>query len=64
MLDINSYRIDWVGALAAGVSAILALLLTKQFFPRSSGGTFYLIAGALTVILSLLLRLLLRYFGI
>jgi hypothetical protein len=61
---MNGYRTDWVGAIAAGIAAVIAFFLAKTIFPRSSGKLTYVIVGILTLVFSLVLRLMLRYFGI
>jgi hypothetical protein len=60
---MNGYQPDWVGAIAAGIAAVVAFFLTKTIFPRLSGKMTYLVVGFLTLLLSLVLRLLLRHFG-
>jgi len=61
---MNDYRTDWVGAIAAGIAAVVAFFLTKTIFPRLSGKLTYVVVGILTLLFSLLLRLVLRHFGI
>ena len=61
---MNNYQVDWVGAVGAGISAVIAFLIVKLFFKASSGVLFYLIVGVLTFVLSLGLRSVLRSIGI
>jgi hypothetical protein len=61
---VNNYQVDWVGAVGAGISAVIAFLIVKLFFKASSGVLFYLIVGVLTFVLSLGLRSVLRSIGI
>jgi hypothetical protein len=61
---MDGYQVDWVGAIAAGIAAILSFLITKAIFHRLSGKITYLVVGLLTLLFSLALRLLLRHFGI
>jgi hypothetical protein len=61
---MNGYHIDWVGAISAGATAAMVFFLTKRAFPRLTGARFYAVAGLLIAVFSLLLRELLRRFGI
>jgi high-affinity Fe2+/Pb2+ permease len=61
---MNNYQIDWIGAIAAGIAAVIAFFVTKTILPRLSGKITYVVVGFLTLLLSLGLRLLLRHFGI
>jgi hypothetical protein len=61
---MNGYHIDWVGAISAGATAAIVLFLIKSAFPRLTGVRFYAVAGLLIAVFSLLLRELLRRFGI
>jgi hypothetical protein len=56
------YHIDWVGAVSAGVTAAVVFSVVSAVFPRLKGASFYLIAGILIAVFSLLLRELLRLF--
>jgi hypothetical protein len=58
------YRIDWVGAIAAGAVAAVVFALSKVAFPRLTGVRLYVVLGFLIAVLSLFLRELLRHFGI
>jgi len=58
------YHVDWVGAIAAGVVAAIIFALSKIAFPRLTGVRLYLALGFLIAVISLLLRELLRHFGI
>jgi hypothetical protein len=58
------YRPDLIGAITAGIAAVIAFGLTKALFPRMSSKITYSVVGVLTLFLSLALRLLLRHFGI
>ena len=59
---MNGYRVDWVGALSAGVAAAAVFLLVKR--TKLTGAAFYIVLGLAVAGLSLALRVLLRYFGI
>jgi hypothetical protein len=61
---MNGYHIDWVGAISAGATAAIVFFLIKRAFPRLTGVRFYAVAGLLIAVFSLLLRELLRRFGI
>jgi len=61
---MNGYQADWIGAIAAGIAAVVAFLVAKAILRRSNGKGFYVVVGLLTVVFSLGLRTLLRYFGI
>jgi hypothetical protein len=58
------YQMDWIGAIGAGVSAVIAFSIAKLLFKAASGAVFYLVVGVLTFVLSLGLRLVLRSLGI
>ncbi len=58
------YQVDWIGAVGAGVCAVIAFLFAKLFFKMASGAMFYLVVGVLTFVLSLGLRSALRSVGI
>jgi hypothetical protein len=55
---------DWIGAIGAGISAVIAFLIAKLLLKTSSGATFYVVVGIMTFALSLGLRLVLRSPGI
>jgi crotonobetainyl-CoA:carnitine CoA-transferase CaiB-like acyl-CoA transferase len=61
---MNGYQADWIGAIGAGIAAVVAFLVAKAILRRSNGKGFYVVVGLLTVVFSLGLRTLLRYFGI
>ena len=61
---MNGYHIDWVGAISAGATAAVVFFLIKRALPRLTGVRFYVVAGLLIAVFSLLLRELLRRFGI
>jgi len=61
---MEGYHPDWVGAITAGISAVIALTLAKAIFPRAGGARFYVTAGVLIAVIALALRELLRRFGI
>lgn len=61
---MNGYRMDWVGAIGAGVCAVIAFLIVRLFFKTPSGALFYLVVGVLTFVLALGLRSVLRAAGI
>jgi hypothetical protein len=58
------YQMDWIGAVGAGISAVIAFLIVKLLLKTSSGPTFYIVVGIMTFVLSLGLRLVLRSLGI
>jgi hypothetical protein len=58
------YHVDWVGAIAAGVVAAIVFALSKIAFPRLTGVRLYLVLGFSIAVISLLIRELLRHFGI
>jgi hypothetical protein len=60
---MNGYQVDWVGAIGAGISAVIAFLIAKLFFKSKSGALFYLVVGMLTFALALGLRAVLRSAG-
>ena len=55
---------DWIGAIGAGISAVIAFLIAKLLLKTVSGALFYLVVGVMTFVLSLGLRLVLRSLGI
>jgi hypothetical protein len=61
---MNGYHLDWVGAVGAGISAVIAFLIVKLFFKNPSGALFYLVVGVITFVLSLGLRSALRSAGV
>jgi hypothetical protein len=61
---MSGYQVDWVGAIGAGISAVIAFLVVRLFFKTASGALFYLVVGVLTFVLSLGLRSVLRSTGI
>jgi high-affinity Fe2+/Pb2+ permease len=61
---MNGYQVDWVGAIGAAISAVIAFLIAKLFLKTASGSLFYLVVGVLTFVLSLGLRSVLRSAGI
>jgi hypothetical protein len=61
---MNGYQPDWVGAIAAGIAAVVAFFLTRTIFPRLSGKLTYAVVGILTLSFALVIRLVLRHFGI
>jgi hypothetical protein len=58
------YQVDWIGAIGAGLSALIAFLIAKLWLKKTSGKVFYLVFGITTIALSLGLRLALRFLGI
>lgn len=58
------YRVDWIGAIAAGISAVVAFFLAKLLFKAASGPMFYLFVGVITFVLALGFRSALRSIGI
>ena len=60
---MKGYQIDWLGAIGAGISAVIAFLIVRRFFKTPSGALFYLAVGLLTFVLSLALRSVLRSAG-
>jgi hypothetical protein len=58
------YQADWIGAIAAGVSAVIAFWIARLLFRAASGAMFYVVVGVLTFVLSLGLRSVLRFVGI
>jgi hypothetical protein len=61
---MNSYHVDWVGAISAGAAAIIVISFIKAAFPRLTGVSFYLVLGLSMAAVSLALRELLRLVGI
>ncbi len=61
---MSGYHVDWVGAISAGVAAVIAFVLIRSAFPRLIGVRFYLVVGLLIAVLSLVLREVLRHIGI
>jgi hypothetical protein len=61
---MNSYHVDWVGAVSAGAAAAIVLFSIKTVFPRLTGVRLYLLLGLFMAVLSLVLRELLRLIGI
>jgi len=61
---MNGYHVDWVGAIAAGAVAGFVFYTVRKAFPQLIGVRFYLVVGLLIAVLSLVLRELLRRFGI
>jgi hypothetical protein len=61
---MNSYHVDWVGAISAGATAVIVFSIIKAAFPRLTGVKFYLVLGLLMAVFSLALRELLRLVGI
>jgi hypothetical protein len=61
---MNSYHVDWVGAISAGAAAVIVFSIIKAAFPRLTGVKFYLVLGLLMAVFSLALRELLRLVGI
>jgi hypothetical protein len=61
---MNGYQVDWVGALSAGVAAVISFFLAKILFPRQVGMRFYLVVGVVAGVLSFVFRELLRQVGI
>ena len=61
---MNGYRIDWVGALSAGVASAIVFLLIRRIFPKLTGARFYIALGLAVAVAALALRELLRYVGI
>jgi hypothetical protein len=57
------YQVDWIGAIGAGISAVIAFLIAKLLFKVARGAAFYLVVGVITFVLSLGLRLVLRSLG-
>jgi hypothetical protein len=58
------YQMDWIGAIGAGISAVIAFLIAKLLLKTVSGAIFYLVVGVMTFVLSLGLGLVLRSLGI
>jgi hypothetical protein len=58
------YQVDWIGAIGAGVAAVVAFLIAKQFLKAASGTVFYLVVGVITFVLALGFRSVLRSVGI
>ena len=61
---MNGYRIDWVGAIAAGLASAIVFLLLRRAFPKLTGAPFYIVLGLAVVVATLTLRELLRHVGI
>jgi hypothetical protein len=61
---MTHYQVDWIGAIGAGISAVIAFSIAKLFFRSANGVVFYLVVGAITVALSLGFRSALRSIGI
>ena len=61
---MNSYHVDWVGAISAGASAIIVFSVIKAALPRLTGAKFYLALGVSMAAVSLALREILRLIGI
>jgi DNA-binding MarR family transcriptional regulator len=62
---LNDYRPDWIGAVSAGISALISFAIAKGFVKGTQNQLkFYLVLGACTVVLSLAAREVLRYLGI
>jgi hypothetical protein len=59
-----AYQIDWIGAIGAGISAVIAFLIARLFFKVASGVVFYMVVGVITFVLSLGLRSVLRSIGV
>jgi hypothetical protein len=60
---MGGYQVDWIGAVGAGISAMVAFAIARQVV-KKPGGAVYVTAGVLTVVLSLGLRSALRYVGV
>jgi hypothetical protein len=61
---MSGYQVDWIGALGAGISAVVAFAIARHAVKKSGGAAFYVVAGVLTVLLSLGLRSVMRYLGV
>lgn len=62
---MNGYHPDWVGALTAGVGIGLSLLIATRIWPQRDRRKKVVFAGvAIGVVLSIVVRTLLRRFGI
>jgi len=61
---MSGYHVGWVGAISAGVAAVIAFVLIRTTFPRLIGVRFYLVVGLLIAVFSLVLREVLRHIGI
>ena len=61
---MNGYRVDWVGALSAGVVSAIVLLVIRRLFPKLTGAGFYIVLGLLIAVVSFAVRELLRRVGI
>jgi hypothetical protein len=58
------HQVDWIGAVGAGISAVIAFAIARHMVKGPGGAAFYVVAGVLTVLLSLALRSVLRYRGV
>ena len=59
---MNDFRPDWLGAVGAGVAALLSFAIAKSLVDRTRRRTaFYLVLGLSTFVLSLAIREALRF---
>jgi len=59
------YRPDWIGAIGAGIAALLSFSIAKGLVKgKSNRPMFYLVLGLCAFVLSLTIREVLRRFGI
>lgn len=62
---MDAYRPDWLGAIGAGIAALISFAIAKGVTNRTRNPTvFYAVLAAGTFVLSLAIRELLRFFGI
>lgn len=62
---MNGYRPDWVGALTAGIGIGLPLLIAARIWPqRDRRKRVMFIAVGIGIVLSIVVRSVLRHFGI
>lgn len=62
---MNDYRPDWIGAIGAGISVLIALAIAKGVTRRRRNQTlYYVVLVSCTVVFSLAIREALRYFGV
>ena len=61
---MSAYQVDWIGAIGAGISAVVAFLIATRLVKVTRGATFYILFAVITFALSLGLRLALRSIGI
>lgn len=62
---MNDFRPDWIGAVGAGIAALISLAIAKRIVKgEPNQPMYYLIFGACTIVLSLAIRELLRLLGL